>query len=339
MNCRALSIVFTSLLISVAGAQTCTPLPSSYSGQDLGTLGGSYAVGTAINASGMVAGYSRLTGNGVTDAFLWTPQTGMQDVGRIGGDTFALGINDAGNVVGYGYVQNGSLERAFLWTPTTGFLHLQVLSGDDQSIAYAIDDQNHAVGTTFYGERPFHAVLWTGSKVHELFDNSNNGFQYATGITSSSLTVVGTDGLQGILWTKSKPLVHMGTLASGDTSNAISISPNGTMVAGYDLNSTRSDSTPVVWTFDPNNGQPIIQAIGAHGTSYGANDFCQAVGKVGFAFVWTPQSGLVDLNTLVSGLPVPLDSALAINDVGQIVATAPVNGVGYPHTYLLTPVP
>ena len=91
--------------------------------------------------------------------------------------------------------------------------------------------------------------------------------------------------------------------------------------------------------FDPNTGQPIIQAIGAHGTTNAVNDICEAVGEVGYAFVWTPQSGLVDLNTLVSGLPVPLDSALAINNSGQIVATAPFNGVGYPHMYLLTPVP
>jgi probable HAF family extracellular repeat protein len=341
MGYRTLELLLSMLLmITVALGQTCNPLPTSYTAQDLGTLGGDYAVGTAINEAGSIAGYSRLIGNGATAAFLWTPATGMQSLGRIGGDTFAMGINSAGYVVGYGYVQNGSfIERSFLWTPTTGFLHPQLLPGDNESIDYAIDDQNHSVGVSFHLVRTYHAVLWTGTAAHQLFDSTNSGFQYAFGITSNSLKVVGTDGLQGVLWTKSNPLLYLGILITGETSTATAINHTGSIVAGYETNHARSDTTAVIWTFDPNTGQPIIQAIGAHGTTNAVNDICQAVGEVGYAFVWTPQSGLVDLNTLVSGLPVPLDSALAINNSGQIVATAPVNGVGYPHTYLLTPVP
>jgi probable HAF family extracellular repeat protein len=341
MSYRALQLLLSIFLTtSAALGQTCQPLPSSYTALDLGTLGGDYAVGTAINEAGNIAGYSRLAGNGATAAFLWSPSTGMQNLGRIGGDTFAQGINASGNVVGYGYVQNSSfIQRSFLWTPATGFLHPHLLSGDNESIDYAIDDQNRSVGVSLHLVGSYHAVLWTGTTVHQLLDTSNSGFQYAFGITSNSLKVVGTDGVQGILWTKSAPLLHLGTLVTGETSTALAINHGGTIVAGYETNQARSDTTPLIWTFDPNNGQPIIQAIGAHGTTNAVNDVCQAVGEVGYAFVWTAQSGLIDLNTLVSGLPVPLDNALAINNSGQIVATAPVNGVGYPHTYLLTPVP
>lgn len=155
------------LMTTIPLAQTCNPLPTSYTAQDLGTLGGDYAVGTAINEVGSIAGYSRLTGNGATAAFLWTPATGMQNLGRIGGDTFAMGINSAGNVVGYGYVQNGSfIERSFLWTPSTSFLHPHLLPGDNESIDYAIDDQNHSVGVSFVGPRTDHAVLDLGPGHH-----------------------------------------------------------------------------------------------------------------------------------------------------------------------------
>ena len=51
--------------------------------QDLGTLGGAYSVGVAINASGQVTGYAD-TADGETHAFLWDG-TRMQDLGTLGG--------------------------------------------------------------------------------------------------------------------------------------------------------------------------------------------------------------------------------------------------------------
>jgi probable HAF family extracellular repeat protein len=61
---------------------------------DLGTLGGNYSQGKAINLSGDVAGWAD-TKAGVADSFLWTGKT-MADLGQLG----ASGINDSGQIAG-----------------------------------------------------------------------------------------------------------------------------------------------------------------------------------------------------------------------------------------------
>ena len=58
--------------------------------QDLGTLGGSYSGGLAINASGQVTGIATTASDAVTHAFLWDGTT-MQDLGTLGG-TFSRAL-------------------------------------------------------------------------------------------------------------------------------------------------------------------------------------------------------------------------------------------------------
>ena len=43
--------------------------------------------GHGINNAGQIAGYSYTTGNAATHAFLWTPGSGMLDLGTLGGPT------------------------------------------------------------------------------------------------------------------------------------------------------------------------------------------------------------------------------------------------------------
>ena len=77
--------------------------------QDLGTLGGPFSSGSAINARGQVAG-SRGDGR----PFRWTPSGGMQALGTLGGQ--ALAINARGQVTGFAATAGGA-THAFLWTP------------------------------------------------------------------------------------------------------------------------------------------------------------------------------------------------------------------------------
>jgi len=95
---------------------------------DLGNLGGTCLVlcesallgpfgNTAleINNQGQVVGLSALPGDTTFHAFLWTSETGMQDLGTLPGDVAsgAFGINDRGDVVGLSLDASGN-PRAFL---------------------------------------------------------------------------------------------------------------------------------------------------------------------------------------------------------------------------------
>jgi len=80
---------------------------------DLGNLGGTGGIAgnhaCALNNRGQVVGHSELTNNTTFHGFLWTRETGMQDLGTLPGDyaSLGLGINDRGDVVG------ASLDTSF----------------------------------------------------------------------------------------------------------------------------------------------------------------------------------------------------------------------------------
>ena len=88
---------------------------------DLGNLGGAFNnLAHHINNLGQVVGGSDLAGDQTSHAFLWTPETKIQDLGTINDavddDTFSfgLGINDAGQIVGVSASADFSVVRAFI---------------------------------------------------------------------------------------------------------------------------------------------------------------------------------------------------------------------------------
>ena len=97
------------------------------SATDLGNLGGTNNIATTVNDLGEVAGNSQSATDGNTHPFLWTPKTGIHDLGIFPGDFLTVApccntLNDKSQVVGFSCPGPMGSCRAFLWQPTDGVL-------------------------------------------------------------------------------------------------------------------------------------------------------------------------------------------------------------------------
>jgi len=110
---------------------------------DLGTLGGTVSIGTGINDSGEVAGYSFNSGDVSERAFLYSNST-MRDIGTLGGSSaIAMAINAIGEVTGYSTTAEGT-THAFLYD---GTMHdLGTVPGVASTEAIALNDLGEVVG-------------------------------------------------------------------------------------------------------------------------------------------------------------------------------------------------
>lgn len=104
-------------------------------------LSGSSAA-AAINDVGQVIG------NDALGAFIWTPGSGPQYLGELGGGwTIAYGINNHGHVVGYSPTPDG-VHHPFLWTPGGGMQNLGLPPGATHAEARDINDAGRIVVST-----------------------------------------------------------------------------------------------------------------------------------------------------------------------------------------------
>jgi probable HAF family extracellular repeat protein len=94
---------------------------SDGSATDLGSLGGTMTnVATSVNNRGEVVGAAQSSIDGNIHAFLWTRETGMQDLGAFPGAVVTLApcchtINDRGEVVGLSIDGTTFSSRALVW--------------------------------------------------------------------------------------------------------------------------------------------------------------------------------------------------------------------------------
>ena len=148
---------------------------------DLGVLPGQvFSRANGINVLGQVVGYSgRERDSSESRAFVWTSQTGMTDIGTLGGAyAQAYAINKAGYVTGASQTQGmGPMvtTHAFIYqlkSPNARLnrmIDLGVLGGLS-SYGTAINDYNHVVGysTTSTKGEAVHAFLHDGAKMIDL---------------------------------------------------------------------------------------------------------------------------------------------------------------------------
>ena len=212
---------------------------------DLGVLKGQvYSRANGINAMGQVVGYSGLQRDSAESrAFMWTGQTGMIDIGTLGGAyAQAYAINDAGYVTGASQTQGmGPMvtTHAFIYQlPTAPFrryyrmVDLGVLGGLS-SYGMAINNYNHVVGYSTISTKDdrVHAFLHDGKSMIDLGSLGGPGnrwgsdFSVALGINNydqvvgyTYLLAVGEMPIQQVafLWSRnsdgSGQMVNLNTL-------------------------------------------------------------------------------------------------------------------------------
>jgi uncharacterized membrane protein len=135
----------------------------TWSGQALGTLGGTGSDAYDINSAGDVVGNATRAGGHGIGAFIWHPGdsslTDLDPTQAFGLNTFATGINDNNEVVGS--IAGGG---AFVWDPINGIRNLQTLIDTNSpfslTAAKDVNDNGWIIGTATDSNDGFsHAVI------------------------------------------------------------------------------------------------------------------------------------------------------------------------------------
>jgi probable HAF family extracellular repeat protein len=194
---------------------------------DLSTLGGTYSYAFGLNNAGQVAGGSATpnqTGGAYQTAFLWTKQTGMQDLGTLGGfntvlNSAAGGPNARGEAAlisetfmadqnGEDFCGFGTHRQCLAAIWKDGAMMALPSLGGNNSQAYWVNNQGRVVGfaenrneeaegrcATAFQRFDFEAVIWEpNGDVRELPPLPGDTVGFAWGINDRG-QAVGSSGL------------------------------------------------------------------------------------------------------------------------------------------------
>ncbi len=334
-----------------------------YTLTDLGTLGGSYSNGAALNEAGQVVGYSHLPSNSALHPFLWQDGIGLEDLNTLGG-TYALaaGINNVGKVVGNSSIVSDVDTHGFVWTlGALGLMQGLPTLGGEFSRATAINDNDLITGSaSIAGNVAERGVVWFNS-VASPTDLGTLGGSNSQGNDINFIgQVVGyaedaNRVTHATLWTPpyNNPAQDLGTLG-GTYSEAMAINAQG-QVTGISSNTGDTVFQGFIWQA----GQGMVNLgaltttsshtagidINANGDVVGYSTTAGGAAKRAIVRK-AGATALADLNGLI--LPNTgwvLSEANAINDGGQIVGIGTLTKVDTvnnlnkvePHAFLLTP--
>jgi uncharacterized membrane protein len=245
-------------------------------------------------------------------AFLWTPESGMIDLGVLPGQTqsMAEAMSDSGEVVG----SSGDsllMNNAFIWSPTGGMTAIDPFPGASFTFATDINNAGQVSGYAFVGGLA-RGFVW--SRVDGMRDlgrlpGATNARAWA--INDSGVVVGDSDG-RPFRWTFAGGLEELGIPPTGTGARALDINQSGHMVGasgtGYD-----PAQRAVLWNPD---GQ-ILEVTCCTADARGINRYGEIVGTFNALrpFVWTPSGGRTEL-PLPAGMS--HGTADAINDIGQV---------------------
>jgi len=336
--------ILSVLALAIAASAETGPergTPQWYTITDLGTLGGWSSVAHGVNDHGQVAGGADMP-DGRRHAYFWEDGV-MTDLGVHPQHTQseAHDINNLGQVVGF---SQGS--TAFLWSGGE-MMHLGHLSGLPwgNTVATAINDAGQIVGSSYDGTET-HAFLWEDGVMTDL---GTLGGPYSLAWAINAIgQVVGeswTESATHAFFWENGTMSDMGTLGGG-TSRAFGINNLGRAVGT--AGNADFDLSAFLWQ---NGVMTDLGALGgfSHSRAKAINVCGQVVltgsrdvdgddglESVGYAFLYDPKEGIIDLADLL-----PPDSGWSdfnprdISDFGHIVGAGSINGRR--HAFLMTP--
>jgi len=244
---------------------------------DLGNLGGdpqgSYggdAFTQAINNRGEVVGFSP-THQGNSHAFIWRSDSGLKDLGTLGGwQSWALDINDRSQVVGVSMLPNGS-SHSFIWSERFGMRDLGVPAGFERSQGLKINSQGEVVGIVSQGPYTTFAFYFSEQDGMTVLNPPGSSGSYPEGLNDRGEVLINTSFgtiYRAFLWSKKSGYIDLGTLG-GLYSYGWSLNRQGEVVGG---SSTSVDlgGTGFVWT--QRNGMRSIELGGMVGSANFIND-------------------------------------------------------------------
>jgi probable HAF family extracellular repeat protein len=288
----------------------------------------SIARGFGVNSSGWVVGDSTFGGDGlVSRAAVFCKDTTIDFF--IGGKNSpysrANAINNLGQVVGYsGPKLDGATSRAFIWSEATGVSDLGTLGGA-YAQAYAINDSGFITGNSQI------AGTDLAGTVHAFL------YQPLTStVSSKAMLDLGTLGGNSSYGTSINGINHVVGYSAIDKSRVHAFFTDGTKMR--DLGSLGSKEQDQSFALGVNIADEIV------GYSFlPAGQVIRTTAglirqPLQAAFI-SSQDVMVDLNQLLgaAGKSYWLYSAVAINDKGQIAASALNYENNEVHAVLLTP--
>ena len=349
-----MSVRYTLVAIGIAALTGGSVNPASaqahtaYVVEDLGSFGGRYLVGLAINDMGDIAGYGELR-DGSFHAFRWTVTGGLEDLGANGGfSSQAAGINHDGDVVGV-YIDQYFQPHGFI-APRAGAMRDASTAAHLIWRVNGITDDGRIAGMLFAPNTmaQVHAfrTLADGTLEDLGSEFSSESFALNAGGDVTGFEAHDPNGANTARAFRFSDAAGKSDLATlgGTRSTGLSINSSGVIVGWSEV----ADANIYSRAFRGRPGFPM-EDLGTLGGRFAGAESVNDAGVVagwsesssGIApFLFTDADGMLDIRRripAVMGLGRGLDSAHAIGNGGHVVVgyyTA--NGYG---TLRLSPVP
>jgi probable HAF family extracellular repeat protein len=314
------------------GEQTCA-FHYDYLKKYMEDAGGLNSRGFGISSTASLSGANLVVGDAVFASVTDSSHAALfkggvpKDLGVLPGQLFsrANGVNAMGQVVGYsGQQRDSNQSRAFMWTGQTGMIDIGTLDGGAYAQAYAINDAGFITGASqTQGRGPTmttHAFIYCQQcmglgPMRDLgvlgglssYGMAINGYSHVAGYS----TIQANNERVHAFFHDGNKMIDLGSLGWPGTDSDVSVA----------LGINRSDQV-VGYSYFPTVGDMPLQQV---------------------AFLWrrglNGSGQMINLNKLLygNGKNYLLVSATAINDNGQIVATAYDIYNGGVRAVLLTP--